>query len=190
MQYKGERRPARRSTPASLGVAGFWLLSQRSGAAYRLQCKFCDALAECETKAWSRGVAGVFLPRSTLEVGAEAATALGPASAAGSHEAWVPDESLDDRSHCGIDWPRVRSSVPSGSCRTLNAQSELEPTETRTTRPRKKRRGHRALETEALATNKKNAARLGAHLVFADESGFLLIPHVPVRSGSANSQWA
>ncbi|MGA3315840.1 MAG: IS630 family transposase [Candidatus Korobacteraceae bacterium] len=29
-----------------------------------------------------------------------------------------------------------------------------------------------------MAANKKNAARLGAYLVFADESGFLLIPHV------------
>jgi len=29
-----------------------------------------------------------------------------------------------------------------------------------------------------LAANKKNAARLGAHLVFADESGFLLAPLV------------
>jgi hypothetical protein len=29
-----------------------------------------------------------------------------------------------------------------------------------------------------VAANKKNAARLGAHLVFADEAGFLLIPNV------------
>lgn len=29
-----------------------------------------------------------------------------------------------------------------------------------------------------MATYKKNAARLGAHIVFADESGFLLIPNV------------
>ena len=29
-----------------------------------------------------------------------------------------------------------------------------------------------------MAASKKNAARLGAHIVFADESGFLLIPHV------------
>jgi transposase len=29
-----------------------------------------------------------------------------------------------------------------------------------------------------MAAHKKNAARLGAHIVFADESGFLLIPHV------------
>lgn len=35
------------------------------------------------------------------------------------------------------------------------------------------------METGRMASNKKNAARLGAHLVFIDESGFLLIP--PVR---------
>ena len=35
-----------------------------------------------------------------------------------------------------------------------------------------------ALETKRLAAGKKNAARLGAHLVFADESGFLLAPLV------------
>jgi len=29
-----------------------------------------------------------------------------------------------------------------------------------------------------MGTGKKNSARLGAHIVFADESGFLLIPHV------------
>jgi hypothetical protein len=29
-----------------------------------------------------------------------------------------------------------------------------------------------------VAAHKKNAARLGAHIVFADESGFLLIPNV------------
>jgi hypothetical protein len=34
------------------------------------------------------------------------------------------------------------------------------------------------VETKAVAAHKKNARRLGAHLVFADESGFLLIPNV------------
>jgi len=34
------------------------------------------------------------------------------------------------------------------------------------------------LEADALASPKKNAARLGAHIVFIDESGFLLIPTV------------
>ena len=34
------------------------------------------------------------------------------------------------------------------------------------------------MEEEGLAPSKKNAARLGAHIVFADESGFLMAPLV------------
>lgn len=34
------------------------------------------------------------------------------------------------------------------------------------------------MEAQGLAESKKNAARLGAHIVFADESGFMLIPTV------------
>src|SRR6266566_439396 len=44
-QTERERRPTRRSAQASPGVAGFWLLSQRSGTAHWLQSKFGDALA-------------------------------------------------------------------------------------------------------------------------------------------------
>lgn len=38
-----------------------------------------------------------------------------------------------------------------------------------------------------MAANKKKAARLGAHIVFADESGFLLIPNV-VRTWAPQGQ--
>src|SRR5260370_17133659 len=38
-----------------------------------------------------------------------------------------------------------------------------------------------------MASHKKNAARLGAHIVFADESGFLLIPNV-VRTWAPQGQ--
>jgi transposase len=38
-----------------------------------------------------------------------------------------------------------------------------------------------------VAAHKKNAARLGAHIVFADESGFLLIPNV-VRTWAPQGQ--
>ena len=38
-----------------------------------------------------------------------------------------------------------------------------------------------------MAAHKKNAARLGAHIVFADESGFLLIPNV-VRTWAPRGQ--
>ena len=34
------------------------------------------------------------------------------------------------------------------------------------------------MEAQGLAADKKNAARLGAHIVFADESGFMLLPTV------------
>jgi transposase len=34
------------------------------------------------------------------------------------------------------------------------------------------------VETDCLARSKKNATRLAAHIIFADESGFLLIPTV------------
>lgn len=34
------------------------------------------------------------------------------------------------------------------------------------------------METKGLAADKKNSARLGAHIVFADESGFQLSPNV------------
>jgi hypothetical protein len=37
-------------------------------------------------------------------------------------------------------------------------------------------RRHRALEEADLAGHQTTTARLGAHLVFIDESGFLLIP--------------
>src|SRR5207253_4669309 len=71
-----------------------------------------------------------------------------------------------------------RSALPSRSCRSADASPEVGPPETRNARRRARRRGHRTLEAEGLASGKKNARRLGAHLVFADESGFLLAPLV------------
>lgn len=54
----------------------------------------------------------------------------------------------------------------------------MEPPETGTSRRRARRSGDRRLETGCLAGSKKNAARLAAHVIFIDESGFLLIPSV------------
>src|SRR6202008_5048089 len=54
----------------------------------------------------------------------------------------------------------------------------MESSETRATRLGAEGSRDRALEAKGLAPGKKNAARLGAHIVFADESGFLLIPTV------------
>lgn len=55
----------------------------------------------------------------------------------------------------------------------------MESPEARSASHRAAEQPGRRVETEGLATGKKNAKRLGAHIVFIDESGFLLIP--PVR---------
>src|SRR5437868_8779263 len=63
----------------------------------------------------------------------------------------------------------------------------MDPAETRATRVGAGGRKNQTLETKELAPGKKNAARLGAHIVFADESGFLLIPSV-VRTWAPEGQ--
>src|SRR3974377_2181327 len=54
----------------------------------------------------------------------------------------------------------------------------MECSETRAARLGAERSRDQALEEKGMAQGKKNAARLGAHIVFADESGFLLVPTV------------
>src|SRR5208337_4085220 len=63
----------------------------------------------------------------------------------------------------------------------------MDSAEAGTARAGARRRRDRTLETRGLAAHKKNAARLGAHIVFADESGFLLIPNV-VRTWAPQGQ--
>jgi len=60
---------------------------------------------------------------------------------------------------------------------SVDASPAMESSETGTACHREKRETDRAMETPTMAADKKTA-RLGAHLVFADESGFLLIPNV------------
>src|SRR6266403_2705840 len=120
-QTERERRPTRRSAQASPGVAGFRLLSQRSGTAHWLQSKFGDALARYSTEGRSQGIVRTIFPRTTTEVGSAASTALGQPSSARADDARLSNESLDHRPHCGIDPESVRNPVPPRSRRTLDA---------------------------------------------------------------------
>src|SRR5258708_32952990 len=120
-QTERERRPTRRSAQARPGVAGFWFISQRSGTAHWLQCKFGDALARYSTQGRSQSVARTLLPRTTAEVGSAASTALGQPSSARADDARLSNESLDHRPYCGIDPEPVRNPVPPRSRRTLDA---------------------------------------------------------------------
>ncbi len=73
---------------------------------------------------------------------------------------------------------RLGVQVSSQSRGQTPAPVGLEPPETGTACRRTRRDSHRRMETHGLARSKKNAARLAAHIVFVDESGFLLIPTV------------
>jgi hypothetical protein len=85
---------------------------------------------------------------------------------------------VDMRSHRALDPARVQGPLPPRSCRLIDASARLELPEAGASGVGAGRRGHRSAEASNVATAKKYAAWVGAHIVFVDESGFLLIPTV------------
>jgi transposase len=85
---------------------------------------------------------------------------------------------VDDEAGGGGDSKDLSRAVPFQYRWPTPASVWVDSPEARITCTGTGRKGYRALEAERLATGKKNAARMGAHLVFADESGFLLAPLV------------
>src|SRR3989304_3137100 len=73
---------------------------------------------------------------------------------------------------------RRRRGLSPGPRRPSAASTQVDPSKTRDARGGARRGRHRALDAGGVAPGKKNARRLGAHLVFVDESGILLIPSV------------
>src|SRR5206468_1157547 len=153
-------------------------VAERSGAPHPVRPQFRPALAAGTTPRGTRRFAGALLAGTPAEVGRPPAPSLVEAASPGTPGARLPDAVVDHGPHRRSHRAGVRSALPSRSCRSADASPEVEPPETRNARRRARRRGHRALEAEGLASGKKNARRLGAHLVFADESGFLLAPLV------------
>jgi transposase len=85
---------------------------------------------------------------------------------------------VDNEASGGGDSRDFPHTLPLQQRRKTPASAQLVPAKARRPSFGAGRKGHPALEEEGLAPGKKNAARLGAHLVFADESGFLLAPLV------------
>src|SRR3990167_5447393 len=116
--------------------------------------------------------------RPTLSADGEAESALARLADAGRHGARAPygivDHPADRRAHRTA----AGREISPQSCRQTPAPSGLEPPETGASRGRTRRGVNRRLETVRVACSKKNAARLAAHVLFIDESGFLLIPSV------------
>ena len=74
--------------------------------------------------------------------------------------------------------PQLRSPLSRRPPRAPAEISGLEPAKAGTAGHRARRGGHSTLGQDDLAQGKKNASRLGASLIFLDESGFLLAPLV------------
>jgi len=85
---------------------------------------------------------------------------------------------VDHATNSGPGQKKIQDPIPQGPYRAAPSFSGLELPETGEACSPKKRRRHPELETPSLGQGKKNAARLGAHIAFADESGFQLIPSV------------
>jgi transposase len=152
-----------------------------------MQSEFGDALAGCQAAWRSESIASAFLSRPSLEAQRAATKTLGAFPSSRTDRAGLPDESLDHGPHCWGSPAEVRNPISPRPRRSLDAQLEMDPSETRATRVGAGWRKNQTLETKWLAPGKKNAARLGAHIVFADESGFLLIPLV-VRTWAPEGQ--
>src|SRR5437868_1232476 len=132
----------------------------------------------CTATGWNKSVEGALLSRPSLEAECRATPALDRFAARRTTRVWLSDQSVDHDSHCRGDPSQVWNSLSPRSCRSVNAQPTMESPEARAARLGAEGSRDRALEEKGLAARKKNAARLGAHIVFADESGFLLIPTV------------
>src|SRR5262249_10497919 len=94
------------------------------------------------------------------------------------HGSRLPDQPVDDGAHCSADRRRIRSALPRQSHWAAHASAAMESSKTRAAGLGAQRVRPRGMGAEKKALHLKKAARLGAHLVFVDESGFLLIPNV------------
>jgi len=121
---------------------------------------------------------GAILSGSSEKTHATPRASAGPDLASRSRCQWLPHRIVDHEASGGSDSKDLPHALPFQHRWPTPASPRVDAPEARRTCFGAEQKGHRALEAERLAPGKKNAARLGAHLVFADESGFLLAPLV------------
>src|SRR5687767_3461894 len=85
---------------------------------------------------------------------------------------------MDMRESCHSDPEGVWSELPSGSREPFAQSAEAEPAEATAPGQPARRGGHRALEGREVAFSEKRALKEGRTIVFADQSGFYLLPMV------------
>src|SRR5213592_733613 len=137
---EGKCRSARGPSPAGAGPVGHGLLAERSGAPHPLCPEFGPALAAGPAPRGTRRFAGALLAGTPAEVGHPPAPSLGEGASEGTPGARLPDATVDHGPHRRSHPARVRSALPSRSCRSADASPEVEPPETRNARRRARRR--------------------------------------------------
>src|ERR1035437_587714 len=94
----------------------------------------------------------------------------------GTAKGWLPQRSLDLYASRGSRCQAISGSLPSMPRLEDSPRPWLDQSETRAAGERGERRRHRTLAQAGLAANKKGARETLTHLVFLDESGFMLQP--------------
>jgi transposase len=85
---------------------------------------------------------------------------------------------MDVREGSGGDQKRVWGQLSSGSCESFAQSLEAEPAEAAASGESEGRGSYRTLERKEMAFPEKRALKEGRTIVFADQSGFYLLPMV------------
>jgi transposase len=135
-------------------------------------------MVECLPEIWSPRNRRQAASRSAVQVDVAATRPSAQLAAQESQIVWVLDRTLDRAAARPSHRTQVRSSVPFALPQRVVDRSRNHTAKTPETCQRTERRSHPRLGTHAVAVPSKRARRLGAHLVFIDESGALLSPLV------------
>src|SRR6266566_8072662 len=166
---KGFGRTALGSAQARAETAWRKILPERSCSAYWLRCQFRHAVAECLAATRYRFPQGAILSGSSEKTHATPRASAGPDLDSRSRCQWLPHRIVDDQASGGSDSKELPRAVSFQHRWPTPASARVDAPEARRTCFGAGRKGPRALEAERLAAGKKNATRLGAHLVFADQ---------------------
>src|SRR2546426_10588371 len=118
---EGKCRSARGPSPAGAGPVGHGLVAERSGAPHPVRSQFRPALAAGAAPRGTRRFAGALLAGTPAQVGGEPAAPLGEGAAEGTPGPRLPNATVDHGANRRSHRARVRSALPSRSCRSADA---------------------------------------------------------------------
>src|SRR3989454_9367705 len=118
---EGKCRSARGPSPAGAGPVGHGLVAERNGASHPVRPQFRPALAPGTAPRGTRRFAGALLAGTPAEGGGEPAPPLGEGASEGTAGPRLPNATVDHGANRRSHRARVRSALPSRSCRSADA---------------------------------------------------------------------